>query len=308
MQSHAHGHHDHAAHNHAPGFRNITFSFVVAVVANLAFTLIEGVYALITDSASLLADAGHNLSDVLGLLLAWGAAYLATKESSRLYSYGLRRTTIFAAITNAVLLFIAAAYISLEALDKLLNPTAVPAVVIMVVAFIGIFVNAGAALLFRAGSKSDLNLRGAYLHLGYDALSSVGVLVAAAAMYFTGWLWLDGLVGLVIVLVICWGSWGLLRDSVNLLLDAVPQHIDRDAVYAYLANIDGVHQVHDLHIWALGASETCLTAHLVMPETPLWDSGQGYGGISRVLKERFHIHHVTLQVERELGCETQDCD
>ena len=309
MQSHAHGHHDHGhGHEHKVEFRNVSFSFVIAVAANLGFTAIEGIYAFITDSASLLADAGHNLSDVLGLLLAWGAAYLATRNTSSLYSYGYRRTTILAAITNALVLIFAAAFIAFESLDKILNPTEVSEIVIMIVATIGIIVNAGSAMLFRAASKDDLNMRGAYLHLAYDALISFGVVLAAAAMYYTGWLWLDGAVGLLIVVVIVWGTWGLLMDSVNMILDAVPQHIDRKAVHNYLMTIDGVSQVHDLHIWALSTNETCLTAHLVMPENNLWDAETGYGDIGAALNNQFKIQHVTLQVEKDFDCATQDCD
>ncbi len=309
MSSHSHGHHDHGhGHEHTVEFRNISTSFVIAVVANLGFTVLEGVYAFITDSASLLADAGHNLSDVLGLLLAWGAAYLATRPTSNMYSYGYRRTTILAAITNALVLIFAAAFIAFESIDKILNPTEVSEFVIMIVATIGIVVNAGCAMLFRKASKDDLNMKGAYLHLAYDALISVGVVLAAAAMYFTGWLWLDGAVGLLIVIVIVWGTWGLLMDSVNMILDAVPQHIDRQAVHNHLMEIDGVSQVHDLHIWALSTNESCLTAHLVMPENTLWDADSGYGDISKALNDEFRIQHVTLQVEKDLDCTTQDCD
>ncbi|MBT6582696.1 MAG: cation transporter, partial [Gammaproteobacteria bacterium] len=178
----------------------------------------------------------------------------------------------------------------------------------MIVAGIGIVVNAGCAMLFRTASKDDLNVKGAYLHLAYDALISVGVVVAAAAMYFTGWLWLDGAVGLLVVVVIIWGTWGLLMDSVNMILDAVPQHIDREAVHDYLLEIDGVSEVHDLHIWALSTNESCLTAHLVMPENTLWDAESRYGDIGKALDEKFRIQHVTLQVEKDFDCATQDCD
>ena len=317
MHSHAHGHHHdhmgphtgpHTGNGHQPDFKHISLSFIIAVSANLGFTVLEAVYAFLTDSASLLADAGHNLSDVLGLLLAWGAAYLATQPSSKLFSYGYRRTTILAALVNALILILAAGFIAFESIDKLLNPTPVSEIAIMVVAGIGIVVNAGTALLFRQGGEKDLNLKGAYLHLAYDALISVGVVLSAATIYLTGWLWLDGLAGVLIVLIIVWGTWGLLRDSVNLILDAVPQHIGRDAVLMYLNNIDGVSQVHDLHIWALSTNETCLTAHLVMPENTLWDSENGYGDIGRALKVEFDIHHVTLQVEKDFECATQDCD
>ncbi len=308
MHSHAHGHHDHDhGHSHTPDFKNVNLSFVIAVAANLLFTIFEGTYAIIVDSASLLADAGHNLSDVLGLLLAWGAAYLATKHSNHHFSYGYRRSTILAALGNSVTLVLAALYIAYESFSKLINPTPVSEVAIMIVAGVGIFVNAGSAWLFHRGSKSDLNLKGAYLHLAYDALISVGVVIAAIAMYFTGWSWLDGLVGLAIVVVIVWGTWGLLTESLNLMMDAVPQHIDRDEVSEYLAGVPGVSGVHDLHIWALSTNENCLTAHLVMPENTLWESETGYTDISAALKERFNINHVTLQVEKDADCATQDC-
>jgi len=311
MHSHAHGHHDHSGHGHSHGpsdFQNLSISFVIAVAANLGFTVLEAIYAIMTNSASLLADAGHNLSDVLGLLLAWGAAYLATQATSQLYSYGFRRTTILAALINAIVLILAAGFIGFEAIDKLLDPTPIAEVTVMIVAGIGIFVNAGTALLFREGSKDDLNIKGAYLHLAYDALISIGVVVAAAIIYFTGWLWVDGLAGLAIVAIIVWGTWGLLRDSTNLILDAVPQHINREEVLSYLQSIDGVAQVHDLHIWALSTNEACMTAHLVMPEHPLWDHESGYGEVGATLKQRFDIHHVTLQVEKDSECVTQDCN
>ncbi|MDA0979154.1 MAG: cation diffusion facilitator family transporter [Proteobacteria bacterium] len=315
MHSHAHpqghGHHhdhSHGGHDHNPDFRNASFSFVVAVVANLAYTAVEGGYALWADSASLLADAGHNLSDVLGLLLAWGAAYLATRSSSDHYSFGYRKTTILAALTNAIILICASGFIAYESLEKLLNPTPVSEVAIMVVAGIGIVVNAGTAMLFMRDSKTDLNMRGAYLHLAYDALISVGVVISGALMLMTGWLWVDGLAGLLIVIVIVLGTWSLLKDSVDLILDAVPQHIDRQAVHDYLAAIDGVREVHDLHIWAMSTQETSLTAHLVMPENTLWEVEEGYNRIGEALKKKFSIHHVTLQVERDFTCATQDCD
>ena len=311
MHSHAHSHgHHHAGHDHHHDhdFRNVSLSFVIAVGANLAFTVVEFVYAFWINSASLLADAGHNLSDVLGLLLAWGAAYLATQSSSATRSYGFRKSTILAALANALFLIFAAAFIAFESIEKILNPTPVSEVAIMIVAAIGIVVNAGTALLFRKDSEHDLNMKGAYLHLAYDALISVGVVISGALILMSGWLWIDGATGLMIVAVIVWGTWGLLRDSVNLILDGVPQHIDSREVHDYLVNIEGVSQVHDLHIWAMSTNETGLTAHLVMPENTLWDSEHGYAEIGAALKERFRIHHVTLQVERDFDCATQDCD
>ena len=310
MHSQGHGHHDGIDHHHhyEGNFRQVNLSFIVAVAANLGFTIIEAVYAVATDSASLLADAGHNLSDVLGLLLAWSATWLATRDASKRFSYGYRRFTILAALINAILLILAALYIAYESLGKLINPTPVSEFVIMIVAAIGIVVNAGSAWLFHAGSKKDLNFKGAYLHLAYDALISAGVVIAAFAMYLTGWLWLDGMVGLFIVVVIVWGTWGLLRESLNLMMDGVPQHIDRNAVFSFLEDVEGVSEVHDLHIWAMSTNETCLTAHLVMPQNTLWDSEDGYAAIGRGLKDRFQIHHVTLQIEKDFDCATQDCD
>jgi cobalt-zinc-cadmium efflux system protein len=299
--------HDHS-HDHKVYLDNINLSFIVAVSANLMFTVIEAVYAIITNSVSLLGDAGHNLSDVLGLLLAWGATYLASRKATELYSYGYRRTTILAAIINSVILVFAALYIAYESIDRLLSPAPIAEIVMMVVAGIGIVVNAGTALLFVKGRKNDLNLRGAFLHLAYDALISAGVVVAAIVIYYTGWLWIDPVMGLLIVIVIIGGTWGLLRDSVNLILDAVPQGIDRKAVHDFLQEIAGVSQVHDLHIWAMSTYENCLTAHLVMPENTLWDSEDSYGAIGASLKEKFNIHHVTLQVEKDLECSNQDCD
>lgn len=305
MHSHAdHSHHD---HGHAHAFDQVNLSFIIAVAANLAFTAVEAAYGFLTNSVSLLGDAGHNLSDVLGLLLAWGAAYLAVKSSGVNYSYGYRKTTILAAVINAVILTFTAGFIAWESIEKFVTPSPIAEIPVMVVATIGIFVNAGTALLFMRAGRSDLNLRGAFLHLAYDAAISAGVVVAAAVIYFTDWLWLDPAVGIFIVVVILAGTWGLLKDSLNLILDAVPAHIDQTEVRDYLQNIEGVSQIHDLHIWAMSTHETCLTAHLVMPENTLWDSEDGYAKISRDLETRFHIHHVTLQVERDLECET-DCD
>lgn len=305
---HDYNHHNHHHHDHSVSLDSINLSFIVAVSANLLFTIIEAVYAVIAGSVSLLGDAGHNLSDVLGLLLAWGATYLASRKATELYSYGYRRTTILAAIINSVVLVFVALYIAYVSIDKFFAPTPIAEVAMMIVAGIGIVVNAGTALLFVKGRKNDLNLRGAFLHLAYDALISAGVVVAAIVIYYTGWLWIDPMMGLLIVIVILGGTWGLLRDSINLILDAVPQGIDRKAVHQYLQEITGVSQVHDLHIWAMSTYENCLTAHLIMPENTLWDSEESYAAIGASLKEKFNIHHVTLQVEKDLECSNQDCD
>jgi len=311
-ESHNHAHagqsHSHA-HSHGPAdFNNVNFSFVIAVGANLAFTIVEAVYGYLTSSMILLADAGHNLSDVLGLLLAWGAAFLATRKSSDTYSYGYKKTTILAALVNAIVLVLAAGFIAFESFEKFFKPSNIEAVPVMIVATIGIVVNAGTAMLFMKGGKEDLNLRGAYLHLAYDALISFGVVIAAAIIYFTGLLWIDPLVGLLIVAVILAGTWGLLKDSINLILDAVPGDIEVQDVREYLLSIDGVTEVHDLHIWGMSTRENGLTAHLVMPDNTLWDSDESYAEIGRDMKQRFSIHHVTLQVEKDPDCTNNDCD
>jgi cobalt-zinc-cadmium efflux system protein len=304
----AHGHDHGHAHDHSVDFSNVNFSFIIAVIANLAFTILEAFYGFLTDSVSLLGDAGHNLSDVLGLLLAWGAAYLSGRQSSALYSYGFRRSTIMAALINAVVLVFAAGFIAWESIEKFLSPSPMSEVTVMVVASIGILVNAGTALLFMRGSHDDLNMRGAFLHLAFDALISVGVVIAAVIILYTDWQWVDPLMGLMIVVVILVGTWGLLRESVNLMLDAVPRDIEIHNVREYLASIDGVTGVHDLHIWAMSTRENGLTAHLVMPVNTLWDSTDDYALVSAQLRERFKIHHVTLQVEKDMACTNTNCD
>ncbi len=307
---HNHGHNHGHGHQHdaaLASFNSVNVSFIVAVVANLGFTLLEAVYGFLTNSVSLLGDAGHNLSDVLGLLLAWGAAYLATQQSSQTFSYGYRKSTILAAVVNAVVLVFAAGFIAFQSIEKFMAPSPIQEVPVMVVASIGILVNAGTALLFMRGSSHDLNIKGAFLHLAYDAAISAGVVVGAAIILVTGQLWIDPLLGLFIVAVILFGTWGLLRDSVNLIMDAVPQHIDLAGVRTYLEGIEGVEGIHDLHIWAMSTHETGLTAHLVMPQITLWEDEDSYARISAELETRFKIHHVTLQVERDPACAT-DCD
>ncbi|MFT5208664.1 MAG: cobalt-zinc-cadmium efflux system protein [Flavobacterium sp.] len=302
---HSHGHsHDHAELD----FKNINTSFLIAVFANLAFTIVEAFYGFTTNSVSLLGDAGHNLSDVLGLLLAWGAAYLATKKANNMYSYGYRRSTILAAIINAVVLIFASGFIAYESIEKFFLQSEIQTLPVMIVATIGIFVNAGSALLFMKGSKSDLNLKGAYLHLAYDAAISLGVVIAAIAIHFSGWLWIDSLAGLLIVFIILGGTWSLLKDSINLILDAVPEGVDQDSVRAYLEEIPGVTEVHDLHIWAMSTNENCMTAHLVMPENTLWDSEESYTNIGDNLRDNYNVHHVTLQVEKEMDCAHANCN
>lgn len=302
-----HDHHGHHSH-HAPSFSGkINLSFGLAVFANLSFTIVEAALALEADSMGLLADAGHNLSDVLGLVLAWIASYLATKKAGARFSYGYRRTTILAALANAITLLFASIYIAFGALEKLSSSTAVQTEIVIYVAAIGIVINGGAALLFMKQSHHDLNIKGAFLHLAFDALVSAGVVVAGIVMLYTDAYWIDPVVALAIVSVILYLTWRMLGDALSLILDAVPPNIDPEAVAQFLRNISGVTAVHDLHIWAMSTQETCLTAHLVMPEHPLWAQPNGYQTVSRALAQQFSIHHVTLQVEQGDNCQTQDC-
>ena len=302
-----HDHHGHHSH-HAPSFSGkINLSFGLAVFANLSFTIVEAALALEADSMGLLADAGHNLSDVLGLVLAWIASYLATKKAGARFSYGYRRTTILAALANAITLLFASIYIAFGALEKLSSTTTVQTEIVIYVAAIGIVINGGAALLFMKQSHHDLNIKGAFLHLAFDALVSAGVVVAGIVMLYTDAYWIDPVVALAIVSVILYLTWRMLGDALSLILDAVPPNIDPEAVAQFLRNIRGVTAVHDLHIWAMSTQETCLTAHLVMPEHPLWAQPNGYQTVSRALAQQFSIHHVTLQVEQGDNCQTQDC-
>ncbi len=291
--------HDHGAqHHHGP--TRYDRSFALGALLNIGFVVVEAVYGLLANSTALLADAGHNLSDVMGLLLAWGAVWLGRRIPKGRYTYGFGNASILASLLNAMILLIAVGAILLEAANRLADPQPVGETTVMVVAVIGIVVNAWTAWLFMGGQKQDINLRGAYLHMAADAAVSVGVVVAALAIRFTGWLWLDPVTSIAIAVVIIAGTWGLLRDSVRLALDAVPDGIDRAGVERYLAGLSGVEEVHDLHIWPISTTETALTAHLVRPGT---DPDDGLLlEISSVLKDRFGIGHATIQVEQDGSC------
>jgi cobalt-zinc-cadmium efflux system protein len=283
-------------HSHNHGTVNPNRAFALGVTLNLAFVLVEAVFGIQAHSLALLADAGHNLSDVLGLLLAWGAVTLSAQRPSPRRTYGLRRTSILAALANAILLLVAVGAIAWEALGRLQRPAPVASGVVIAVALIGIGINAGTALLFLRGRKRDLNIRGAFAHMAADAAVSAGVMAAAIAMQRTGWLWLDPAVSLAIAAVITIGTWGLLRDSVNLALDAGPEGIQPDEVEAYLAGLPGVVAVHDLHIWGMSTTHVALTAHLVKPAMDNED--QLLAATCRELHDRFGIEHATLQLER----------
>jgi len=288
-----HHHHEHGHSHHAP--QSFTYAFAIAILLNFSFTMFQAGYALLSNSMSLLADAAHNFGDVFGLVLAAGANYLLTLPARKRYSYGYKRTTIIAALTNALILIASSSIIAFESIYKLFHLSAVNEYIVIVVAAIGIFINGGTALLFMKGADSDLNIKGAFLHLMGDAFISIGVVVGAVIILYTKQQWIDPIVGLMIVVVILWGTWGLLRDSVRLILDAVPRHIDQTAIKNYLEKIPGVTAVHDLHIWGLSTKEIALTVHLVMPDTNLSDAD--FDNINKFLKTNFRIDHPTIQVE-----------
>ncbi len=257
----------------------------------------------IANSLSLVADAGHNFSDVLGLILAWAASVLVRRLPTQRRTYGLRRSSILVSLFNALVLMIGIGGIAWEAVQRLGHPEAVASNVVMTVAAIGIAVNGFSAWLFAAGREGDVNIRGAFLHMASDAMIALGVVIAALAMKVTGWAWLDPVVSLAIVLAIAWGTWGLLRESLDLALDAVPRRIDPVRVEAWLAGLPGVHAVHDLHIWGMSTTEVALTVHLVKPDASIDDAllAHIHGG----LRERFGIGHATVQFE--LGDEAHPC-
>ena len=292
--SHSRHHtHDHG-HSHAPADYNRAFAIGVAL--NVIYIVVEATYGVLAGSLALLADAGHNLSDVLGLLLAWGANYLVQRKPTKRHTYGWRKSTILAALTNAIILLVAMGGIAWEAVRRFSDPSPVAGKTVIIVAAIGVVINTATALLFLSGRKEDLNIREAFLHMVADAGVSAGVVVAGVAILSTGWLWIDPVVSLIITANIVAGTWGLLRDSFNLALDAVPAGIDPEAVQSYLAELPGVTGVHDLHIWAMSTSETALTVHLLKPDTD--DDDTLIKQASRELHEQFGIEHITIQWER----------
>lgn len=300
------GSHSSQAHDHgAPGSFGRAFAFGIAL--NVGFVVIEAGYGFISGSLALLADAGHNLSDVLGLVIAWGAVVLGRKAPTERFTYGYRRSSILSALFNGVLLLAAAGAIALEAVQRFGHPQPVPGTTIMVVAAIGIAVNTATALLFVRGRRSDINIKGAFLHMAADAVVSAGVVIAGLGIVYTGATWIDPVTSLVIVAVIVWSTWGLLRDAITMSLDAVPAAIDLREVAAALRAMPGVLRVHDLHIWPMSTTETALTAHLVRPGVKDGVRGDGAGegagddaflcAAADMLHDRFGIEHATLQIE-----------
>jgi cobalt-zinc-cadmium efflux system protein len=287
---------DDHSHPGCHGSPDYSRAFAVGVALNVGFVVCEAVFGIMADSMALLADAGHNLSDVLGLLLAWGASYLVRLQPTSRRTYGWRSSSIMAALINAVLLLVAVGGIATESARRILSPEPVAGKTVIVVALIGVLINTGTALLFLSGRKKDLNIRGAFLHMAADAAVSAGVAAAGVAILLTGRLWIDPVVSLAIAAVILVGTWGLLRESLALVMHAVPKGIDTDTVAAYLETLPGIEAVHDLHIWAMSTTETALTVHLVKP-APAGDD-EMINRISGDLRDRFDIDHVTIQWER----------
>jgi cobalt-zinc-cadmium efflux system protein len=297
----AHDHQEHG-HSHAPGHThapaNFGKAFAIGVALNGAFVAIEVVFGLASNSVSLLADAGHNLSDALGLGVAWAAVILAKRRPTKRFTFGLGGTSILAALFNAVFLLVVVGGLSWEAIGRFFEPQVVGGTTVMIVAACGIVLNGFCAWLFSSGSKGDLNVRGAFLHMAADALVSLGVVVGGLTILLTGWHWIDPLMSLVINLVIVGGTWSLLTGSITMTLNAVPEGIDMDEVKELLLRLPGVVSIHDLHVWSLSTTETALTCHLVTPDGSPSDETLAHA--TEELREHFGIGHVTLQPERKL--------
>lgn len=284
------GHH---GHTHAPA--NFNRAFAIGIALNVGFVLLEGIYGWKISSLALLADAGHNLSDVAGLVLAWVASLAVRFQPDHRHTYGWQRASILAAFANAILLLVAMGALAWEAIQRLQTPGATEGVTIIAVAAVGVLINGITAALFTAGSKDDLNIRGAFLHMAADALVSLGVVAAGALYLWQGWTWLDPVVSLIIAMVIVVGTWSLFRQSIHLLFDGVPDSVDLVALDQWLHTLDGVEAVHDLHVWAISTYDNALTAHLVMPAGHPGDAF--YKEVAKGLHDRFGISHPTIQIE-----------
>ena len=299
---HDHGHSHGGGHGHGHAPKDFGFAFAVGTALNLGFVAVEAVYGILANSMALLADAGHNLGDVFGLLIAWGATALAKRIPTARYTYGLRSSSILAALANAIFLLVAVGAIAWEAIRRFADPQPIAGITVIVVAAIGIVINGVTAWLFASGRNGDINIKGAFLHMAADAAVSAGVVMAGIVILLTGWAWLDPAASLVIAAVVIWGTWGLLRDSVNMSLNAVPPGIDATEVRAHLEGLAAVNRIHDLHIWPMSTTETALTCHLVMPGGHPGDAFMA--SVASELHHRFRIGHATLQVEvdEEVAC------
>lgn len=298
-----HGDHDHGHAHHHPPPEQLNRAFVIGIALNVAFVAIELAFGVIADSLALIADAGHNLSDVLSLVLAWWTMRLARRDATPHRTYGYRRGTILSSLLSSLLLLVAMGAIGWEALLRLRDPAPVAGDIMAAVAAAGVVVNGLTAWLFASGRHGDLNVRAAFMHMVGDAAVSVGVVLGGFGVLATGWLWLDPAISLAIVAVIVVGTWDILRESLDLAFDAVPKGVDPHRVREYLRALPGVTAIHDLHIWAMSTTETALTAHLVMPAGPADDAF--LHGVAHDLERRFRIAHATLQVESGTGPE---CD
>lgn len=294
-------------HNHIHEVKNYNKAFGFGIALNIIYIVVEVIYGLLINSMALLADAGHNFSDVLGLILAWGGAYLAKTATTKSRTYGLRKSTILAALFNAIILLIAVGAITIEAIRKIAEPEPIGGTTMMIVAGVGVIINTLTALLFLKGRERDLNIKGAFLHMAADAGVSLGVVAAGLLINLTGFFLLDPIISLVIVIVITIGTWSLLKDSFHLSMDAVPRDIDFEKVQDYLRSIDGVKEIHDLHIWAMSTTETALTVHLVIPEEIKND--KFLSKVCGQLHHKFGIEHSTIQIEKNAqsaNCESEN--
>jgi len=287
------------SHNHNHEIVNYNRSFAIGVFLNIAFVGIEVIYGIFSNSLALLADAGHNLSDVVGLLLAWGANVLATKTSTEERTYGFRKATVIASLASAVLLLVALGVITWEAIGRFSNPKPIEGMTVIVVAAIGVVINTATALLFLKGQKNDLNIRGAFLHMTADAGVSLGVVVAGILFIAQGWLWIDPVMSLIIVAVILVATWGVLRDSLNYSIDAVPKSINIPAIKNYLTNLESVNGIHDLHIWPMSTTEIAMTVHIMVNKISL--DNNFLSNIQQHLHDHFGIEHSTIQVETSMS-------
>jgi cobalt-zinc-cadmium efflux system protein len=292
-------------HHHDHGDRDFGRAFAIGISLNLGFVAVETVYGFIANSMSLLADAGHNLSDVLGLVVAWAGAIMAKRAASPRFTYGFKKAPILAALANSLFLMVAVGAIGAEAIRRLFHPSSTEGETVIVVAAIGIAINGITALLFARGREHDINIRGAYLHMASDAAVSAAVVFAGLVIVWTGQRWVDPVMSLAVAIVILWGSVGLLKESVWMSLAAVPSGIDADQVELALAELDGVEAVHDLHVWPLSTTETALTAHIVTQRADYPD--ELLEGARKLLHDRFRIEHCTIQVERHHGAHHKDC-
>ncbi|MGE5399049.1 MAG: cation diffusion facilitator family transporter [Ignavibacteriales bacterium] len=283
------------SHNHSHDINSYNKAFGYGIALNVIYILIEVVYGLTINSMALIADAGHNLSDVLGLIMALGASYLAGTTPTQTRTYGLRKSTILSALLNAIILLIAIGAITVESIRKFSSPEPVRGSVMMIVAGIGVIINALTALLFIKGKERDINIKGAFLHMAADAGVSLGVVIAGLLISVAGWLWIDPVISLVIVVVVTLSTWSLLKDSFHLSMDAVPRHIELEKVRDYLLSLPGITDVHDLHIWAMSTTETAITAHLVRQETG--SNNEILSGTCKALHDKFGIEHSTIQLE-----------